>query len=341
MVQRIPHVLKVLSEATRLRILGLLAREELSVGEIARCLAMSQSRVSNHLKLLREQGTLDERKEGTSVLLRLQVGDGLPEELWAAIEPRLGEVPEWADDLDRLRTVLDDRRRRSREFFDRVASEWDALGSDFASGAARWQAVSSLVPRELVVADVGCGTGYVARALLGRVDRVILVDHSDAMLDQARQTLEGVGPRAEFRRGELDHLPLSDGEVDAVFAHMVLHHVPDLSAALREMARVLKPGGTLVVCDLLPHREHWMAEEMADLRLGIDPTDLIRRARAAEFDSVHRDDPSDAYVVQAPDGRRVEFPLFLLRARRSGVPVRDERNGTVAGAAPLREGNPA
>ncbi len=320
----LPSMLKVLADPTRLRILALLSQEELSVGELARATALAQSRVSNHLKVLRESGMLEERREGSSVLVQLATGRGLPEELWAAIEPRVRELEERSDDLDRLQRVLEDRRQRSREFFDRVAPEWDVMGSDFARGAARLEALNRLIPRQLVVADVGCGTGYMARALVKQVDRVICVDHSEAMLAQARQTLQGLASKVEFRQGELDRLPLQDGEVDAVFAHMVMHHVPDLSAALREMHRALRPGGIMVITDLVPHREAWMTEQMADLRLGVDAPDLARRAERTGFRGARTETPDDAYVVESPGGQRIELPLFLFCAHK---PTRSSANG--------------
>jgi len=311
-----PQLLKVLAEPTRLRILALLDREELSVGELARALAMLQSRISNHLKMLREAGLLDERREGAFVLVRLASGDALRDELWAAIRPRIAELEQHADDLARLTEVIEDRRKRSRDYFDRVAADWDVMGSDFQHGTTRYQALARLVPSNLVVADVGCGTGYMARALVRQVDRVICVDHSEAMLNQARASLKGQAGRVEFRQGELDDLPLRDGEVNAVFAHMVMHHVPDLIASLNEMYRAIQPGGWLVISDLCPHRESWMTEEMADLRLGLDPTDLARRARRAGFTEVETEVPNDAHVVTSPDGKRHELELFLLSGRR-------------------------
>jgi len=311
-------LLKVLADPTRLRILGLVAQEELSVGELARAVAMLQSRVSNHLKVLRECGMLEERREGASVLVRLARGDGVPEDLWAAIESRLAAIDGRANDLRRLGVLLDERRKKSREFFDRVAPEWDLVGSEFKRGLARWRAVGSLVPHGLVVADVGCGTGYMARALVRVAARVICIDHSSAMLEQARARLAEPADQAgrvEFRVGEVDRLPLADGEVDAVFASLVLHHVPDVLAALREMRRALKPGGRLVITDLLPHKEAWMTEAMADLRLGLDATELKSRVEKAGFDDAVVDLIEDAYVVEGPAGRKAELPLFLIHAR--------------------------
>jgi len=307
--------LKVLADPTRLRILGLLAQEELSVGELARAVAMLQSRVSNHLKVLRECGMLEERREGASVLVRLARGTGVPDDLWSAIESRLESVDGRANDLKRLERVLDDRRERSREFFDRVAPEWDLLGSEFKRGLVRWRALSCLIPDGLVVADVGCGTGYMARALVRVADRVVCIDHSEAMLEQAKSRLAADLARVEFRVGELDRLPLADGEVDAVFANLVLHHVPDVLAALREMRRALKPGGRLVVTDLLPHKESWMTEAMADLRLGLDATELKSRVEKAGFVDARADEIEDAYVVEGPAGRKAELPLLLIHAR--------------------------
>lgn len=311
-------LLKVLADPTRLRILGLVAQEELAVGELARAVAMLQSRVSNHLKVLRECGMLEERREGASVRVRLARGEGVPDDLWAAIETRLESVEGRANDLRRLATVLDERRKKSREFFDRVAPEWDLVGSEFKRGLARWRAIGSLIPRGLVVADVGCGTGYMARALVRVAERVICIDHSEAMLEQAKARLVELPEtdgRVEFRVGEVDRLPLADGEVDAVFASLVLHHVPDVLAALREMRRALKPGGRLVVTDLLPHKEAWMTEAMADLRLGLDATELRSRVEKAGFVDAVVDAIEDRYVVEGPAGRRAELPLFLLHAK--------------------------
>jgi ArsR family transcriptional regulator len=320
MANALQSLLKLLADPTRLRLLGLLAQEELQVGELARAVAMSQSRVSNHLKVLRESGLLEERREGAHVLVRLARDGALPDDLWTAIEARLHLVEGRADDLTRLAQVQDDRRRRSRAFFDRVAPEWDAVGSSFAHGLVRWRALQSLVEPELVVADVGCGTGYLSRVLVRVAERVIAIDHSQAMLARAREDLvspAGAAPRIEFRQGELDRLPLADGEVDAVFASLVLHHVPDLLAALREMRRALRPGGRLVLIDLLPHKEAWMAESFADLKPGLDPVDLRSRVEKAGFTEAAIEAIEDRHVVMGPAGKRAELPLFLLEARVS------------------------
>ncbi|MEE2711680.1 MAG: metalloregulator ArsR/SmtB family transcription factor [Planctomycetota bacterium] len=312
----LPALFRLLADRTRLRVLGLLGREELAVGELARVLGLSPSRLGNHLRQLREAGLVQDRKEGTWTFVSLRKNGALPAELWAAVETELERSTDTQADLERLAEVLESRRARSRSYFDEVAPEWDMIGSDFRTGVARARVAASLVPNELIVADVGCGTGYLSSGLASIVSKVILVDHAPGMLDAARQNLEGARCELEFRCGEIDALPLAEGEVDAVVAGMVLHHAPDLTAFFREASRVLKPGGVLVVEDLLPHREAWMRDTMADLRLGLEPRDLAARLTDIGFVDVVQDPVEDAYTPERPDGARVELPLFLIRGRK-------------------------
>lgn len=309
-------LLRVLSDATRLRILALLGDAELSVGELARALAMGQSRVSNHLKILREHGLLSERHEGSFTYCRPSLEEGPAAELWAALSPSLAHVAGREADARRLSTVLADRTD-SRAFFDRIAGDWDLIGADFSIGTSRLEVLGCLVPGGLVVADVGCGTGYLAQALGRRVAKVIGVDSSPAMLERARRNLEGLEHEVELRQGSLQSLPLADGEVDAACAHLVLHHLADARAGLREMQRITRPGGRVVCVELLPHREAWMHESMADTRLGLDPAQLEQDLRAVGLRDVRREMLADSYVVENPAGRRVELPLFLIHARRA------------------------
>jgi len=311
-------LLRILGDPTRLRVLALLAQAELSVGELARALAVGQSRISNHLRILREAELLAERHEGPYTFCRLLVPEGSAGELWAALQSSLAELPARDADDRRLAQILADRAD-SRSFFDRIAGDWDLIGSDFARGTGRLELLAALVPPTLVVADVGCGTGYFARRLAPRVQRVICIDTSTAMLDKARENLAGVADmtaQIEFRQGAVEHLPLADGEVDAACAHMVLHHLHDPRAGLAEMARVTRPGGTLAAVELLPHNESWMHAAMADTRLGLDPHQLATDFRAAGLAGVAHELLDDSYVVEQPGGRRVSLPLFLIVGRR-------------------------
>ena len=360
-------VLRVLADDTRLRILALLARSELSVGELARCLAMGQSRVSNHLKILREHGVISERHEGSYTYCRLDIrldhgrGDepGNPDDLlaslWPALEPALQDLAQGEADRRRLAGVLTERGD-SRAFFDRIAGDWDLIGSDFSQGTGRLEALGCLVPAERVVADVGCGTGYLARALARHVARVICVDASPAMLAQARENLADLPADVEFRQGELESLPLDDGEVDAACAHMVLHHLTDLRPGIAEMARVVRPGGDVVIVDLLPHTEAWMREDMADARLGLEPAELEAACRAIGLQVIARRVLADSYKVEPPAGRKgakgaasngaashrparqqVELPLQLVHARK---PLPTESGSRAQGARASQTPNP-
>ncbi|MDG2149442.1 MAG: metalloregulator ArsR/SmtB family transcription factor [Planctomycetota bacterium] len=313
-VESIPYALRALSDETRLRILSLLQKAELSVGEIARCLATGQSRISNHLKILREMGWIGERHEGSYTFCRLEVPTGHLGNLWEALAPSLESLGHRDADQARLAVVLAERTD-TRAFFDRIAGDWDVIGSDFETGTGRLEALGCLVSPQLVVADIGCGTGYLAGALGSHVRRLICVDSSEAMLSKARDNLNSLDCELEFREGVMEALPLADNEVDAACAHMVLHHLADSRPGLKELARTVKPGGTVVCLEMLPHHETWMHETMADTRLGIEPEVLDDDLRAVGLSDIRRQMLTDRYVVESPAGKSIRLPLYLTRAR--------------------------
>lgn len=318
-------LLRALGDPVRLRILGVLELEELSVGELTRALGLSQSRVSNHLRVLREHELLLERRVGTSTFLRTALssapgGADAPwaARLWSTLREGLPALAEHEADRARLGEVLAERRRESRDFFDRVAGEWDKRGASFATGQARQRAVASLLPRGLVLADLGCGTGYMARALGGLAGRLVCVDRSAGMLEEARARLAHLpsGVEVEFRAGELDDLPIATDELDGALAGMVLHHLPALDAPLREMRRAIRPGGTAVVLELAPHKEEWMHAELGDAHLGLDASDVVLAMRRAGFEHVHLEPVEDRYCP-TPRGTdaAVALPLYIVRGR--------------------------
>lgn len=290
--------LKLLADPLRLRILALLVAEELSVGELSRCLDVSQSRTSNHLRLLREAGLLAERHVGPSTYLQLVVeGERAPtaRRLFASFADELDGLP--GRDADRLRLAQVLAARSDVSFFDRVADRWDKVAGRFERGVGRERAALQLLPAGHVFADLGCGTGYMAESLLGVAQRLILVDRSEPMLEEARQRLE---PRArdtvlDFRAGSLDALPIADGELDGVVCGMVLHHLADLDAAVAEMRRVVKPGAQAVVLELAPHREAWMREAQGDRHLGLAPRDVLAAFERAGFTDLRTEPLEDRY----------------------------------------------
>jgi ArsR family transcriptional regulator len=246
-------VFKTLSDPTRVRVLALLEQEELAVQELMDVLGMAQSRVSRHLAILREAGLLQDRREGTHVFYRFAIASSGPwRDAWALVRTTTDEDPTRERDNAALAQIMQARATRTRDFFDAVGPEWDALRKVFNDDTLRAQAVAHLVAPSLTVADIGTGTGILAAELHRLGLRVIAIDHSARMLEAARSKLDAEGAtEIELRRGEVSDLPLADGEVDAALAHMVLHYLPSPGEAIREMARSVKPDGVVIVVDFL------------------------------------------------------------------------------------------
>lgn len=267
---QLQRVFRVFSDPTRIRILALLEREELAVQEIMEVLGMAQSRVSRHLAILREAGLLEDRRDGTFVFYRFVSPQNAPwRDTWALVVENLRGDATAERDAAALARAMESRSERTRSFFDSVGPEWDALRKVFNDDALRARAVSRLIDPNLVVADIGTGTGILAIELARLGTRVIAIDHSSRMLDAARAKIaDEPHLEIEFRHGEAGGLPISDSEIDAAFAHMVLHYLPSPSDAIAEMARVVKPGGVVVVVDFVPHQHEWMREELGVSWLG-------------------------------------------------------------------------
>lgn len=311
--------LKLLSDPVRLRLCGLLAQNELAVQEMVAATGMQQSRISNHLAQLKRAGLVRDRREGTwsfhSLVEPSEQGPLTPQMHAAAIEPWLSS-DEGKRDLTALARVLEQRREKSRSAHDRLAERWES-GQEFAQGSLRSEVMAMAWPRSFVVADLGCGTGFLASQLAPFAHRVIAVDHSPRMLEAAKK--KSLPRNCEFRRGELDALPIEDATVDAAFANLVWHHLPDLAAAAREVLRILKPGGAVVISDLLPHENEWMREGMGDLRLGLKPEQVVAALAAAGFHSLRWERASDRYRIKPPDGGDSELPMFLVRGQKPAV----------------------
>jgi ArsR family transcriptional regulator len=308
--------LKLLSDPVRLRLCGLLAQGELAVQELVAVTGLQQSRISNHLALLKRAGLVRDRREGTwSFHSLVEPGDGaaLSPQLFAAVVQPWIDSREGKQDKRARGAVLEQRRERSRTVHDRLAARWDG-GFDFATGSLRAEILAQALPTNYAVADLGCGAGFLTTAIAAAGARVIAVDHSQRMLQQARR--KRIAGAVEFRVGELDALPLADGEVDAAFANMVWHHLPDLDAAAAEVYRVLKPDGSVVVSDLLPHEVEWMREAMGDLRLGLRAEQVVAALARAGFTDLRTTNALDRCRVEPPGGEPMELPMFLVQGRR-------------------------
>jgi ArsR family transcriptional regulator len=278
-MSRIHERLAVLAQPIRTRMLRLLELEELAVGEVARVVQLPQSTVSRHLKELREAGWVSARKDGTATLLALSadLGDDAVA-LWELV--RAGTDGEDAEDGLRLAAVLAARAGDSRRFFGRVAGQWAELRREMFGDAFFLPTLTAMLPGELVVADLGCGTGEALAVLAPNVARVIGVDREPAMLDAARRRLEGMA-HVELRQGDLHAPPLEEAEVDVALTMLVLHHVEALEATIRAVAKALRPGGRWVLLDMVAHDRRDYRRTMGHVHLGFEEAAVTALAEDA------------------------------------------------------------
>jgi ubiquinone/menaquinone biosynthesis C-methylase UbiE len=290
--EMLQKVFKTFADPTRARILMLLEREELAVQELMDVLGMAQSRVSRHLAILREAGLLEDRRDGTYVFYRFAVPALGPwRDAWELVTRTLRDSPTTERDATALGGVLDARAARTRSFFESVGPEWDALRKVFNDDNLRAHAIARLVDPDRSVADIGTGTGILAMELAQLGLRVVAIDNSSRMLDAARAKMERAKlATIELRQGEAGALPLADDEVDAAFAHMVLHYLPSPGEAIREMARAVKPGGSVVVVDFVSHEHEWMRHELGVTWLGFAPEEIESWFREAGLVDFHREE---------------------------------------------------
>ena len=303
--------LTALADATRSRMLLVLERHELTVGELCAVLQLPQSTVSRHLKTLSDTQWVSSRRDGTSRYYTLALDDRGPatRRLWALLREQIALTPGADQDGRRLRGVLERRQTKSQEFFASAAGQWDRLREEMFGRASYLHALPGLLDPAWVVGDLGCGTGQVAGSLAPFVAGVVAVDRSPDMLQAARRRVREL-PNVDVRRGELEALPIADGELDAATLLLVLHHLPDPVAALAEAARVLKHGGRLLICDMLPHDREAYRQQMGHVWLGFGEDALQRLLANAGFDRVR--------IVSLPADPDAKGPaLFVASATRA------------------------
>lgn len=313
-MQDLSRHLDLLSEPARVRLLAALEQEELSVGELVRVVQLPQSTVSRHLKALQVAGWVARRAEGTAGWFRLEARE-VPEaalQIWAVVRGAFVGSLQAGEDRARLEAVREARQVDASTFFGRMHAQWDALRTELFGDDFVLPTLLSLLPRGLVLADLGCGTGEVLALLAPAVERVIGVDREQAMLKAAAQRCQGLG-NVELRQGGLEDLPLADGEVDGALLMLVLHHVEEPVRALAEARRVVGDG-VVVVCDMQAHNRVDYRHTMGHVHLGFDAADLRDWAGMAglRVRSVRALPP--AQDAQGP-------PLFLavLEAAREGA----------------------
>lgn len=302
--------LQTVSDVTRCRMLRILARQELTVSELCSVLQLPQSTVSRHLKTLQDDHWIAARRDGTSRFYSMAAGE-LGEDvraLWQIVEQQVGQGHAAEQDDLRVEGLLASRRSKSREFFASTAGQWDRLRAELFGPSFHLHALLGLLDEGWTVGDLGCGTGQVTEALAPFVRKVFAVDGSVEMLSSARERLWGVD-RVELRQGELEALPLPDGVLDAAVLVLVLHYVPEPARALREAARVLRPGGKLLLIDMLPHEREEYQQQMGHVWLGFSGEQVERYLTSAGFEACR--------VRPLPTAPEAKGPnLFTAGARR-------------------------
>lgn len=280
--------LRLAADPSRLRILLLLEREELSVAELQEILGMGQSRISTHLAQLKQAGLLEDRRNGKSVLYRIKPSgqsNGLSQ-VMGVLRQAAAEIPEASEDSEALRLALRRRQDRMRAYFDALAGKF---GRNYVPGRS-WQGLAetllALMP-PIVIADLGAGEGTFSQLLARRAKKVIAVDNSEKMVEYGQELARKHGVKnLEYRKGDLEEVPIKDEVVDLAFFSQALHHAQHPERAVAEAFRILKPGGRIVVLDLVRHNYEEARELYADLWLGFTEVEVTRFLRQAGFRNI-------------------------------------------------------
>jgi len=280
--------LRLLADPSRLRILLMVEREELSVAELQEILGMGQSRISTHLAQLKNAGLVEDRRNGKSILYRLKHGvqsNGFSQML-GVLRQAAAEIPEAEQDSEALRLALRRRQDKMRAYFDELAGKF---GRNYVPGRS-WQGLAetllTLMP-PMVIADLGAGEGTFSQLLARRSKKVIAVDNSEKMVEYGQELARKHGVKnLEYRKGDLEEVPIRDATVDLAFFSQALHHAQHPERAVAEAWRILKPGGRIVVLDLLRHSYEEARELYADLWLGFTEVEVTRYLRQAGFKNI-------------------------------------------------------
>lgn len=286
-MQSILKTLRVLADPNRLRILLLLAVEELSVAELQAILGVGQSTLSTQLSHLKNAGLIEDRRSGKNNLYRLQTA--ATANVMPVIRQAAAEIPEAAQDQAGLQLTLRKRQDKTRAFFDEMAGRF---GREYVPGRS-WkglaEALLKLMP-PMVIADLGAGEGAFSLLLAQRAKHVIAVDNSSKMVEFGADLARKQGVKAlEYRLGDLESVPIADGSVDLAFFSQSLHHAMHPERAIAEAWRILKPGGRIAVLDLVKHRFEEARELYADVWLGFSEVELEGLLQSGGFSAVKTD----------------------------------------------------
>jgi ubiquinone/menaquinone biosynthesis C-methylase UbiE/DNA-binding HxlR family transcriptional regulator len=314
MAMSILKSLRVLADPARLRIVLLLEQEELSVAELQGILGLGQSTLSTHLAQLKQIGIIQDRRTGKNSMYHIRVhGSGEQKVLRQFLEilhEAAKQIPEAGQDLEALRLVRLKRQDTVRAYFDQLAGKF---GRRYAPGRS-WKGLAEtlimLIP-PIRIADIGAGEGMVAQLLARRAQEVIAVDNSEKMVAfGSRQARKQKISNLHYRKGDLEAIPIFDATMDVALFSQSLHHAGHPDRALAEAFRILKPGGRVIVLDLVKHSFEGARELYADLWLGFTEVDMRRMLRKAGFTHI--------YINQVHrESKAPHFETMLATAERS------------------------
>ncbi len=279
--------LKVLADSTRLRLLALLSREELSVAELQEILGMGQSRISSQLAQLRQAGFVSDRRDGKKAFYSLRAGLAPARRtLISAACDAVADLPESAEDRASLDRILQKRRHHSEQYFNLIAGK---LGKGYCPGR-NWEAIGHLALRlvpGITIADLGAGEGLISQLLARRAERVWCIDSSPKMVEVGTELAKKNGlANLSYKLGDIEKVPLPDRSVDLAILSQALHHASHPQQAVDEAHRILKPGGQLLVLDLKEHNFEQARERYGDLWLGFRESTLHGFLRKSGFQNV-------------------------------------------------------
>jgi len=317
--------LKAAGEVTRLRMLALLGEAELTVSDLTDILRQSQPRISRHLKLLAEAGLIERFREGTWAFFRLAEHGGGAQVARSLLNQLNPADPTVARDRDKLAAVRAARAAAAQAYFRAHAAEWDRIRKLHAADAAVEEAIRLALAdkpfRSLL--DLGTGTGRMLELFGHEIERGLGLDLSLDMLLLARDRLERAGLKhCSVRQGDIYDLPLTDDSFDVVILHQVLHFLDDGARAIKEAARVLRPGGRLLVVDFAPHELEFLREQHAHRRLGFAPETVTQWMTVAGLEPVMH---KNLNPEPGSDGK-IAVSLWLARDARAlmATPARRE-----------------
>jgi ubiquinone/menaquinone biosynthesis C-methylase UbiE/Fe2+ or Zn2+ uptake regulation protein len=308
-------ILKAAAESSRLRILALISRGDLTVSDITEILNQSQPRVSRHLKLLMEAGLVERYQEGSWAFFRISDDEDV-REFVGGIVSRVHERDALVDrDLERLHAVKQRRQEKASAYFDRNAASWDQLRTLHAPDQAVEAALLALVGKRPFqsMLDLGTGTGRLLELFAPLYRRGVGIDLSREMLAVARANLDRAGvSHAQVRQGDLFAPPVERDSFDLITMHQVLHYLDEPGAAIREAARLLRPSGRLVIVDFAPHALEFLRDEHAHLRLGFSDQQIAEWFSEAGLDV----EATKAFQPRSAGRATLTVKLWFGRDRR-------------------------